>query len=108
MNNIYFLIENGYVINCILLDDPNQYNTPDNILLVKKTTEKGWIGSYYNGQDFIDNPYPSWILNEDKTEFVAPKAKPQDEYEYTWDEQSLSWIKIEPVITSSNTSGKIA
>lgn len=108
MSDTYFLIQNGYVVNCILLNDPNQYKVQANTILLKKTTKKGWIGSYYNGQDFVDSPFPSWILNQEKTEFVPPVDKPEDNYEYSWDESTLSWIK-DPVQTiSSNTSGKIA
>jgi hypothetical protein len=40
-------------------------------------------------------PFNSWILNEDTCRWEAPVAYPQDENEYTWNEQTLSWDLVE-------------
>ncbi len=37
-------------------------------------------------------PYASWILNDAKTDWVAPKQKPNGDY--VWDESKLNWIEI--------------
>ncbi len=37
-------------------------------------------------------PYPSWILNEDETEWVAPIEKPNGNY--YWNEETLNWIEL--------------
>ena len=39
--------------------------------------------------------YPSWILDADTTEWVAPVAEPADKDTvlYMWDEDTLSWIE---------------
>ena len=35
--------------------------------------------------------YNSWVLNEDTCLWEAPITKPQDENNYRWNEQTLSW-----------------
>jgi hypothetical protein len=36
-------------------------------------------------------PYNSWILDENTCWWEAPVAKPNDENDYTWNEQNQSW-----------------
>jgi hypothetical protein len=36
-------------------------------------------------------PFNSWILNEDTCLWNAPISKPNDDNEYIWNEQTLSW-----------------
>lgn len=38
-------------------------------------------------------PFPSWILDEAKCLWEAPVSHPNDGHVYTWDEESISWIK---------------
>jgi len=40
-------------------------------------------------------PYNSWILNEDTCKWQSPAPYPQDNKEYKWNEQTLSWDLIE-------------
>ena len=40
-------------------------------------------------------PYNSWILNENTCNWEAPVARPQDDNEYSWNEQNLNWEIIE-------------
>ena len=59
------------------------------------------IGSTYN-QDFdafiSPQPYPSWILNEITYKWEAPIPMPtiesDDNFTYTWTEETTSWVKI--------------
>lgn len=69
-----------------------------------------WVQTSYNGnfrkrfagKNFIYNrqldafippkPYDSWLLNEDTCLWEAPVALPDSENEYTWDEDTVSWI----------------
>jgi len=39
-------------------------------------------------------PFESWVLNEDTCRWEAPVAYPDDGNEYTWDEDSVSWIEV--------------
>ena len=57
-------------------------------------------GSYDDEKDAFINiqPYPSWILDEVTTEWVAPVTKPNDGKDYVWNEASQSWLaKNEPL-----------
>tara|TARA_R110002051_G_scaffold142642_4_gene215784 strand:+ start:270 stop:617 length:348 start_codon:yes stop_codon:yes gene_type:complete len=49
--------------------------------------------SYDEARDaFIPpKPYTSWILNEDSCQWEAPIAYPEDDNNYTWDEESQEW-----------------
>jgi hypothetical protein len=42
--------------------------------------------------------FPSWTLNEDTCLWEAPTPRPDNVNTYTWDEDTLSWIKYEVVI----------
>ena len=37
-------------------------------------------------------PYPSWILDEETTQWKAPIKYPNDGNFYTWDEESVNWV----------------
>jgi len=55
------------------------------------------IGFIYDeGRDaFIPpKPFESWVLDEATCLWVAPVAYPEDGGEYTWDEDSTSWVEI--------------
>ena len=40
-------------------------------------------------------PYPSWQLNENTCLWEAPSPMPTDGL-YSWDEETVSWVRIEP------------
>ena len=55
------------------------------------------IGMIYdNTRDaFIaDQPYASWILNEETCQWEAPIAYPTDGLMYSWDEETTDWKAI--------------
>jgi hypothetical protein len=56
-------------------------------------------GSYdFDTKQFIKpQPYPSWSLNQDNV-WEAPVAKPDLNFTYEWDEESVSWVKQTPNI----------
>lgn len=39
-------------------------------------------------------PYPSWVLDEVTTEWVAPVPRPEGG-RWQWDEDTLSWVEID-------------
>lgn len=56
------------------------------------------IGATYdeNLDAFIyPQPYPSWVLDEDTCQWVAPVSYPTDGLGYDWHEESLSWYRGE-------------
>lgn len=38
-------------------------------------------------------PYPSWTLDPETCDWVAPIPMPNDGHWYTWDESTQSWVK---------------
>ena len=47
------------------------------------------VGVFYAPQ-----PYPSWILNKTTFLWEAPVPYPQDGKQYTWDEDTQSWVEV--------------
>lgn len=41
-------------------------------------------------------PYFSWILDEDTCQWEAPTPMPTDGKIYKWNEETTSWVEIEP------------
>lgn len=41
-------------------------------------------------------PYVSWVLNEETCLWDAPVAMPDDGKFYRWDEDTLSWVEVNP------------
>jgi hypothetical protein len=55
------------------------------------------IGMIYDADRdaFIDQqPFPSWILNEDTCQWEAPVPYPTDGVMYTWNEETNDWEAI--------------
>ena len=46
-------------------------------------------------------PYDSWVLNEDTCLWDPPVPYPDDGNEYTWDEETTSWVVAETDETQS-------
>ena len=44
---------------------------------------------------YEQQPYASWILNEETCIWEPPISYPNDENEYEWNEELLSWIIVE-------------
>jgi len=39
-------------------------------------------------------PFASWVLDEETCRWEAPVAYPTDGGQYTWDEETLSWVAV--------------
>ena len=69
----------------------------------KQTSYSGSIRKNYAGvgyqydatrDAFIPpQPYNSWVLNEDTCLWEAPTAYPDDGNDYTWNEDTTSWVE---------------
>lgn len=59
------------------------------------------VGFTYNEEldAFIEpSPYPSWIIDQNTTEWVAPVPKPSNtDAIYVWDEDKKEWVTYEPI-----------
>ena len=96
------------VIDSGLFGDPaswiqTSYNTRGGIHVLGGTPLRknyAGIGDTYDPvrDAFISpQPYPSWVLNEDRCRWESPIARPDDEYVWIWDEPTLSWIKNDTI-----------
>lgn len=71
-----------------------------------QTSYNGNIRKNYAGKGFSYNPdidafvppkpYESWVLNNDTAQWEAPSPAPTDGQEYVWDEETTSWVVIQP------------
>ncbi len=60
---------------------------------------KNYAGVGYTYDEELDafiapQPFASWTLDED-CRWIAPVAYPQDDFTYTWNEDSLNWDLVE-------------
>jgi len=67
-----------------------------------KAYRKNYAGIGYAYDTTIDafippQPYPSWILDISTCLWINTVPYPNDGYEYKWDEDTLSWVRIDDV-----------
>ena len=43
---------------------------------------------------FMVGPFPSWSLSTEPYEWEAPTPVPDDGNSYSWDEETVQWIRI--------------
>jgi hypothetical protein len=55
----------------------------------------GGVYDLHRDAFIFPQPYPSWVLDEDKCYWVPPVLYPTDGNEYFWEENSSSWVKVE-------------
>lgn len=93
---------NNLVLNVIVADEdfvkllPGTWVRTD----INGMSPKNYAGIGFMWRPDLDGflppkPYLSWILNEDRCDWEPPVPMPKDENSYFWDEQDLSWKKIE-------------
>ena len=101
----YAFIKDNNVVNIAVFDDPTQelldiFKNDHDVNLIIETTENAVIGGTYDGTKFwLPQPYPSWIKNEELSEWTAPVAYPTLDEEnpkyYSWNEDILNWEEIQ-------------
>lgn len=72
----------------------------------KRTSYSGSIRKNYAGIGFTydealdafipPKPFESWTLDEETCQWVSPVSYPGDGGLYTWDEQNVTWVSVEP------------
>jgi hypothetical protein len=114
MAHYAFLDENNIVTEVIfgideteLIEgkDPETWYAEFRGQVCKRTSYNGNIRKNYAGIGFIydseldafisPKPYDSWILDEQTANWQAPVPKPEGRYR--WDEDSVSWLKIQEI-----------
>ena len=124
MGHYAFLDENNIVINVITGKDEGEdgidweefygakrtsYNTHGGIhydpltnmpsLDQSKAFRKNYAGIDYTYDPVRDafippKPFDSWTLDEQSCLWEPPMPYPNDDNRYTWDEETISWIKV--------------
>jgi len=103
--------ENNIVVRVQPLQDEWESIGEQKLNEIFRTTNDRWIQTSYNGNiranyagigyiydevnDVFYAPqlFKSWVLNN-KWQWESPIPYPEDGNEYTWDEDTLSWIQI--------------
>jgi hypothetical protein len=96
----YAVIEEGLVVNVIVADSKEIAEEVTGKTCIEYTEENpSGIDWTWDGTSFImPQPYPSWILNSDKI-WEAPVAKPSDDKNYVWNEETTSWQEVVVEVT---------
>ena len=53
-------------------------------------------GDFYNGKFYPQQPFPSWLRDEENSIWIAPILYPNDGEFYIWDENTVSWLLLPP------------
>lgn len=103
------LDQNNIVLRVIVVDDEWEGDGENwcNALLGgrwKQTSYNATIRKNYAGVGFFYNslldafvppqPYPSWLLDQEICQWIAPVPYPDDGLQYVWDEETLSWVLL--------------
>lgn len=74
-----------------------QDGQPDNgVALRKNYAGIGYIYDPDRDAFYSPQPYASWTLNEETCYWEAPTPMPTDGKLYTWDEDTTSWVEVQP------------
>lgn len=99
---IYAVIENEVISNVVVVDELVVLSAmfPD-ATFIEVTDETGPAfvdGDFYNGKFRMKKPFDSWVFDEIKLQWVAPKPEPTPDLEnnifYGWDEQLIDWVQL--------------
>jgi hypothetical protein len=70
-------------------------------LLRKNHAAIGYIYDEVRDAFIPPKTFNSWILNEEKCIWEAPIPYPNDGQDYIWNEQTVSWKKIDIALTQT-------
>ena len=58
----------------------------------------GYIYDSAKDAFYSPEPYPSWTLNETSCQWEPPTPMPVDDNLYSWDEPTLAWVIVDPIV----------
>ena len=64
------------------------------VALRKNYASIGGIYDSVRDAFYLTQPFASWVLNEDTCLWNPPTTHPTDGKEYTWDEDTTSWVEV--------------
>ena len=81
----------------------------------KQTSYNNNFRKHYAGEGFTYDPardafippkyFNSWILDPITLTWNSPVPYPEDGYEYAWDEDTVSWIKVDECVECNLNNG---
>jgi hypothetical protein len=107
-------VENGVVTEVIVAEQDvidsglfgtgwiqTSYNTHGGQHPEGRPLRKNFAGIGFSYDSVLDafipkKPYDSWVLNEETGLWIAPFPQPDDGEKYSWDEETVSWVKVPP------------
>jgi len=96
----FIKVINNKVTNIVVAEQDFIDTLPDKDFYIKDDgtiINRAGLGSMYDSirNAFISpKPYPSWLLNETTCQWEAPTPMPDDDLNYTWNEETQSWDEV--------------
>lgn len=107
-------VENGIVVNVIVAEEDfiqsGSVGNPDDWIRTSYNTQNnqhqngtplrgnyagvGYIYDKDNDVFYPPQPFNSWILDENTWSWQSPISYPNDDKDYSWDEDSMSWVEV--------------
>lgn len=104
--SLYAKINSENIVENVIVCDDSQISVLEGTYIkVTAETKDAQIGETYDlsVNKFIPaKPYNSWVLGSDY-EWHSPAGDSPSDSVYEWDEESLSWIELEPGELKQNT-----
>lgn len=107
MQNNYAFIKNGNVVNVVIVEEINEnlinaFKQDFDIDDVVLSNDHCVIGGTYDGSKFWkQQPYPSWVKNQETNEWEStipyPFIEEGSNDQYIWDEETMSWLLLPPL-----------
>lgn len=89
-----FAIHDGYLVhNVVVAEKIEDVEVPEGMLILETQGVPGVLWTLEEEGWRVHSPYPSWVWNG--TSWEAPTPKPQDGFEYDWNESAKKW-EIDP------------
>ena len=114
------LDDNNVVINVIVVANKDTSDANGNeieaigVAFCQSLVPGRWVKTSYNGNFrkryaciggtydaaldvfLYPKPFPSWVFNNQTTDWEAPIPKPNDGKLYNWEEATQSWVELVP------------
>jgi predicted small secreted protein len=90
-----YAVHNNSVITNIIVAENEQIArdiSGEEVFEVVEFAGINWIN--VDGTWIAPSPYPSWILDEETKQWVAPIDYPNDGKGYQWDEPTINWKEV--------------
>lgn len=107
----YLIYDGNMIVDCIIADSKEIAEEATGMEAYEKIGEEwmGWVKDPDTGEWKNPAPHPTWYFYNN--EWLPPFPKPEDEYEYVWNEERNNWQKVgdefEELINNSENDSNI-